>query len=80
MYLFSLLISLEILTLSLASLQQPLIAEKDQSQTPLNDAFDDKVEWALEHFQIPGVGIAVVRDNEIFTKVSFYRISHHCAK
>ncbi|KAJ9409627.1 hypothetical protein DTO045G8_2553 [Paecilomyces variotii] len=68
MYLFSLLISLEILTLSLASFQQPLIAEKDQSRTPLNDAFDDKVEWALEHFQIPGVGIAVVRDNEIFTK------------
>ncbi|KAJ9300888.1 hypothetical protein DTO271G3_2052 [Paecilomyces variotii] len=68
MYLFSLLIFSEVPTLSLASLQQPLIAEKDQSRTPLNDAFHAKVDWALEHFQIPGVGIAVVRDNEIFSK------------
>jgi hypothetical protein len=36
----------------------------NQSQkTPLNEVFDQKVKWALEHFDIPGLAIAVVRDD-----------------
>ncbi|GAD98348.1 protein flp, putative [Paecilomyces variotii No. 5] len=59
---------LELLEFSLASLQQPLTAETNQLQTPFDDVFDNKVKWALDHFHIPGVGIAVVRDSEVFTK------------
>ncbi|KAL1885520.1 hypothetical protein Plec18167_001014 [Paecilomyces lecythidis] len=64
----SVFISAELLKFSIASLQQPLTAETNQLQTPFDDVFDNKVEWALDHFHIPGVGIAVVRDNEVFTK------------
>lgn len=74
MHLSSLLVFSELLTLGLAFLQRPLTALKDQSQTPLDDVFSKKVEWALEHFQIPGVGVAVVRDDEVFAKVSVYFI------
>lgn len=73
----SVFISAELLKSSIASLQQPLTAEKNQLQTPFDDVFDNKVEWALDHFHIPGVGIAVVRDNEVFTKVSYDITKYH---
>mgnify|MGYP006876507047 CR=1 FL=1 len=54
---------------TLAAIQLPLLAHEDQSQkTPLNEVFDQKVKWALEHFDIPGLAIAVVRD-DVFCKV-----------
>ncbi|KAJ5245744.1 beta-lactamase/transpeptidase-like protein [Penicillium chrysogenum] len=53
---------------TLAAIQLPLLAHEDQSQkTPLNEVFDQKVKWALEHFDIPGLAIAVVRD-DVFCK------------
>jgi hypothetical protein len=51
-------------------LQQPL-QEPNQSTSlsPLNADFDNKVKWALDHFNIPGLAVAVVH-GETFSKVS----------
>ncbi|KAF7585180.1 hypothetical protein BBP40_011893, partial [Aspergillus hancockii] len=38
------------------------------SSSPLNEAFTKKVNWALEHFKIPGVAVSVVRGDDIFAK------------
>ncbi|KAJ5752867.1 Beta-lactamase-like protein [Penicillium odoratum] len=49
-------------------LQQPL-QEPNQSTSlsPLNADFDNKVKWALDHFNIPGLAVAVVH-GETFSK------------
>lgn len=49
--------------------QQPLQVPEHQSNSPFDAKFDEKVNWALEHFSIPGLAIAAVRE-ETFSKVS----------
>jgi hypothetical protein len=53
---------------SLGSFQSVLQAQENKSGSPFGVDFDKKVEWALEHFNIPGLAIAVSHD-EIFSKV-----------
>jgi hypothetical protein len=38
-------------------------------QSPLDDFFDQKANWALEHFKVSGLSISVVRGDETFVKV-----------
>lgn len=65
-----LLILSEVLVSStLADIQRPLLAHQDQSRTPLDEVFDQKAKWALEHFEIPGLAVSVVR-GDVFSKVS----------
>lgn len=50
------------------------ISLHDDKQTsaapsPLDDAFEEKVTWVIEHFKVPGVAVSVVRGNETFAKV-----------
>lgn len=59
-----------VLVNGLSAVQQPLTAQGSQSQSPFDDTFSKKVHWVLQHFDIPGVAVAVVRD-EIFSKVCF---------
>ncbi|KAL4869188.1 hypothetical protein BDV12DRAFT_196619 [Aspergillus spectabilis] len=57
--------------LCLAEIQEPLgnTNQRDsESNNPLTEAFNDRVEWALEHFHIPGIAIGVVRDGQTFAK------------
>lgn len=42
------------------------------SSSPLDDAFEEKVAWALEHFKVPGFAVSVVRGDETFAKVGAY--------
>lgn len=52
-----------------ATFQQPLRLHKNEFTSPINANFDEKVEWVLERYQIPGLAVAVVGE-EIFSKVS----------
>ena len=52
-----------------ATFQQPLQVHEHQSNLPFDAKFVEKVNWALEHFSIPGLAVAVVRE-ETFSKVS----------
>lgn len=52
-----------------ATFQQPLQVHEHQFSSPFDANFDEKVKWALEHFRIPGLAVAVVR-GETFSKVS----------
>jgi hypothetical protein len=52
-----------------ATFQHPLQLHDIQFPSPLDAIFDKKVEWALEHYQIPGLAVAVVGE-ETFSKVS----------
>jgi CubicO group peptidase (beta-lactamase class C family) len=38
--------------------------------SPLDDKFEKLVNWTLEHFQTPGLAVAVIRGNDTFLKVS----------
>ncbi|OGM45007.1 penicillin-binding protein [Aspergillus bombycis] len=44
------------------------ISRDDHDASPLNKAFEKKVNWALEHFSIPGLAVSVVRGEDIFAK------------
>ncbi|KAJ5628008.1 Beta-lactamase-like protein [Penicillium lividum] len=49
-------------------LQQPFqVQNQPTSLSPLNADFEDKVKWALDHFKIPGLAVAVVH-GETFSK------------
>lgn len=48
------------------------IPRDDHDSSPLNEAFENKVNWALEHFRIPGLAVSVVRGEDIFAKVSIH--------
>jgi hypothetical protein len=52
-----------------ATFQQPLKEQGNHYSSPFNADFDQKVEWALKHFNIPGLAVAVSH-SEIFSKVS----------
>lgn len=39
------------------------------TSSPFDEVFDEKVVWALKHFRVPGLSIAVVHGNETFFKV-----------
>lgn len=53
---------------SLGSFQDVFQLQEDQSSSPFGVDFDKKVEWALEHFGIPGLAVAVSH-GELFSKV-----------
>lgn len=38
------------------------------SSSPLNEAFESKVNWALERYKVPGIAVSVVRGDDIFAK------------
>ncbi|KNG89873.1 putative penicillin-binding protein [Aspergillus nomiae NRRL 13137] len=44
------------------------IPRDDHASSPLNEAFEKKVNWALDHFSIPGLAVSVVRGEDIFAK------------
>jgi CubicO group peptidase (beta-lactamase class C family) len=56
--------------------QQPLGFDDSKHSTstnnPLNEKFERRVEWILDHFKVPGVSIAVVTGNDTFLKVNLY--------
>ncbi|KAE9363902.1 putative penicillin-binding protein [Stipitochalara longipes BDJ] len=52
---------------SLGSFQDIFQLQEDQSSSPFGVDFDKKVEWALEHFSIPGLAVAVSH-GELFSK------------
>lgn len=58
-----------LLALSLATQQLPLKPEK-QSLTPFDDVFNEKVDWVRDHFGIPGLAIAVIDNETIYSKVN----------
>ena len=43
---------------------------KMRQRNPFDEYFDQKVQWAREHFDIPGLAVAVVREDDVFSKVS----------
>ncbi|CEJ60832.1 hypothetical protein PMG11_09389 [Penicillium brasilianum] len=47
------------IVLASSETQKTLPAHEHQSASPLDSSFDQKVEWALEHFNIPGLAVAV---------------------
>ncbi|KAL4884505.1 beta-lactamase/transpeptidase-like protein [Aspergillus karnatakaensis] len=57
-----------LIQLCLAELQEPLGDKSSENDTPLNEAFNKRVEWALEHYNIPGLAVGVVRDGQEFAK------------
>ncbi|KAJ5936845.1 Beta-lactamase-like protein [Penicillium verhagenii] len=64
------LIFLWLLFYGAVALQKPLqVYEHHSRGLPLDDSFDEKVDWVREHFKIPGLAVAVVRE-ETYTKVS----------
>ncbi|KAJ5834571.1 Beta-lactamase-like protein [Penicillium robsamsonii] len=58
---------------SLGTLQQPLQVYENQSSSPFDANFDQRVNWALEHFSIPGLAVAVVQGD---TFVKGYGVSN----
>lgn len=50
----------------LETFQQPLQGHKTQSGSPFDANFDRRVNWALEHFNIPGLAVAVIRGDTFF--------------
>jgi hypothetical protein len=40
-----------------------------QAHNPLDEKFERRVEWMLEHFNVPGLSIAVVNGNDTFLQV-----------
>jgi hypothetical protein len=70
-YSMRLLSSFGLLGLVLASseTQKTLPVHEHQSASPLDSSFDQKVEWALKHFNIPGLAVAVSH-GETYSKVS----------
>ncbi|KAL1966586.1 hypothetical protein VTN77DRAFT_3997 [Rasamsonia byssochlamydoides] len=43
-------------------------SSSDCRSSPFDEVFNEKVIWALRHFQVPGLSIAVVHGNETFLK------------
>lgn len=63
-------VSLFCLALAGSETQKPLLqGHEHHSASPLDRSFDRKVEWALKHFNIPGLAVAVTH-GETFSKVS----------
>jgi hypothetical protein len=56
---------------SLGSFQDVFQLQEDKSSSPFGIDFDKKVEWALEHFSIPGLAVAVSH-GELCSKVGNY--------
>lgn len=54
----------------LAELQHPLGNQYSETpaDSPFNDAFNQRVEWILEHFHIPGLSVSVVNNGTTFAK------------
>jgi hypothetical protein len=54
--------------------QQPLGFDDSKhsksTNNPLDERFERRVEWMLDHFQLPGLSIAVVTGNDTFLRVS----------
>lgn len=57
------------LSLAASETQKTLQGHEYHSASPLDLSFDEKVEWALKHFKIPGLAVAVSH-GKIFSKVS----------
>jgi hypothetical protein len=57
------------LSLAGSETQKALQGHEYQSASPLDLSFDEKVEWALKHFSIPGLAVAVSH-GETYSKVS----------
>ncbi|KAL3417428.1 penicillin-binding protein [Phlyctema vagabunda] len=56
-----------LISFSLGSFQDVFQIQEDPSSSPFGVDFDRKVEWALEHFSIPGLAVAVSH-GELFSK------------
>jgi hypothetical protein len=52
-----------------ATFQEPLKEQGNLYISPFDAGFDQKVEWVLKHFNIPGLAVAVSH-GEIFSKVN----------
>ncbi|KAI1972888.1 hypothetical protein LOZ53_001971 [Ophidiomyces ophidiicola] len=48
--------------------QQTPIGISSQALHPLNRAFEHKVNWSLEHFNVPGLAVAFIKGDDVFTK------------
>lgn len=57
------------LALAGSEMQKALQVLEHHSASPLDSSFDEKVEWALKHFNIPGLAVAVSH-GETYSKVS----------
>ncbi|KAL3476728.1 beta-lactamase/transpeptidase-like protein [Aspergillus californicus] len=51
-----------------ASQEQTPLQSSSPNGTPLSDAFNHRVEWALKHYHVPGLAIAVVHNDKTFTQ------------
>ena len=62
--------------------QQPLGFDDHKhsksTTNPLDERFERRVEWMLDHFQVPGVSIAVVTGNDTFLNVNIYLSGDPC--
>lgn len=36
---------------------------------PLSEAFEQKVDWSLKHFNIPGLAVSIINGDRVYTKV-----------
>jgi hypothetical protein len=54
--------------------QQPLGFDSNKHTTSTNNSLDEeferRVEWILDHFKVPGVSIAIVTGEDTFLKVN----------
>ena len=52
---------------------QPFTREQEHAnhgiKDPLDESFDESVNWALEHYRVPGLAISVVQNGSTFAKV-----------
>lgn len=59
-----------VVPLCVAELQHPLGHQHPETpaHSPFDEAFNQRVEWALEHFHIPGLSISIINNGTTFAK------------
>lgn len=65
---------------SLGSFQDVFRLQEDQHSQPFGIGFDEKVDFALEHFRIPGIAVAVSHGGDLVSRVGNSIRGPFCSK